>query len=92
MEDDLYDWFLYDTALAALGSQEEREALCTAAWSFQRGVRAGVLPVRWELGVFGLESPHRMTLQGVAAGGGADGGGDGKGERKRLPVTLLSGF
>jgi len=52
-EEDEYDWFLYQYALNALRSQEERDALTALALSVQRASNAGLVAVRWGLGVFG---------------------------------------
>ena len=52
-EDDSYDWFLYRYAINALRSQEERDAVTAAALAVQRAARAGLVPARWGLGIFG---------------------------------------
>lgn len=94
-EDDMYDWFLYDYAVAGLASQEERDAVSTLSLSVQRAVKAGVVPQyppHWRVnaagsGVFGA------GCVGINTDPSVDKQPEGAlPPEQRLPVTLLSGF
>merc|ERR1719183_2063442 len=81
-EDDIYDWFLFEHALAALRTEEEREALRTASLLIQRAHAAGIISkAPWQRGIFGaalvsptLAPPTAATAATTATASGARGG------------------
>ena len=64
-EEDPYDWFLYDYALSRLRSEEERDAVRALAKAYGRAVKAGVVPVRWGLGIFGSSGSRSQETHSV---------------------------
>jgi len=68
-EDDLYDWFSFPQALAAIASAPERGALFDVSIALQRAVAAAVIPVHsWQRGgVFGAGHVSPMHLAAPTA-------------------------